>query len=91
MDRLAALKARHEVIRDVRGLGCYFGVEIGGAVAAAANALADRLLYGCLARGLSFKLGAGNVVTLCPPLTIPDDQFGSAFTILDEALSELSR
>jgi 4-aminobutyrate aminotransferase len=91
MDRLAALKARHEAIRDVRGLGCYFGVEIGGADPAAANALADRLLYGCLARGLSFKLGAGNVVTLCPPLTIPEDQFSAAFTILDEALSELSR
>ena len=54
------------------------------------SALADRLLYRCLAAGLSFKLGGGNVVTLCPPLTIRQDQFDAAFTILDEALADLS-
>ena len=90
MARLEALKARHRAIRAIRGLGCYFGVEIDGADAHAANALADRLLYRCLAAGLSFKLGGGNVVTLCPPLTIPEEQFDAAFAILDETLSDLS-
>ena len=90
LERLAAMKARHAMIRDIRGFGCYFGVEIGGADPHAANVLADRLLYLCLAGGLSFKLGGGNVVTLCPPLTIPEEQFDAAFTILDEALSDLS-
>ena len=84
LERLEALKARHPAIRDVRGLGCYFGVEIGGE-ADAANARADRILYACLERGLSFKLGGGNVVTLCPPLTIPLDQFHAAFDILEKA------
>jgi 4-aminobutyrate aminotransferase len=84
------MKARHPAIRAIRGLGCYFGVEIDGADPSAANALADRLLYRCLAAGLSFKLGGGNVVTLCPPLTIRQDQFDAAFTILDEALADLS-
>jgi 4-aminobutyrate aminotransferase len=88
--RLQAMKVRHPAIRDVRGFGCYFGVEIDGPDALTANALAVRLLYLCLARGLSFKLGGGNVVTLCPPLTIPNDQFEAAFAILDEALSDLS-
>ena len=54
MARLEALKARHRAIRAIRGLGCYFGVEIDGADQHAANALADRLLYRCLAAGLSF-------------------------------------
>ncbi|WP_158815819.1 aspartate aminotransferase family protein [Methylocapsa sp. S129] len=89
LERLKALKARHAAIRDIRGLGCYFGVEIDGADQGAANALAERLLYLCLARGLCFKLGGGNVATLCPPLTIPEEQFDAAFTILDQALSEL--
>ena len=86
MDRLGALKAKHPVVHDVRGLGCYFGLEIGGP---GAEALADRLLYACLARGLSFKLGGGTVVTLCPPLTIREDEFEQAFAILDAGLSEV--
>jgi hypothetical protein len=49
--------------------------------------LADRLLYDCLARGLSFTLGGGNVITLCPPLTIAEDEFNRAFAVLDEALA----
>ncbi len=86
LERLRAAKARHPVIEDVRGLGCYFGVELGGHDPAG---LADRLLYRCLAKGLSFKLGGGRIVTLCPPLTIPLDQFDAALTILDEGLGEL--
>ena len=62
------MKARHPVIRDVRGLGCYFGVEIGGDDP---PGFADRLLYRCLAKGLSFKLGGGKVVTLCPAADDP--------------------
>jgi 4-aminobutyrate aminotransferase len=87
LQRLRDMKARHSVIRDVRGLGCYFGVEIGGHDPAG---FADHLLYRCLARGLSFKLGAGRVITLCPPLTIPLDEFEAGLAILDEALCELS-
>ena len=84
---LRDMQARHPAIRDVRGFGCYFGVEIGGGDPAG---LADRLLYRCLAKGLSFKVGAGRIVTLCPPLTIPLDQFDAALTILDQALSEFA-
>jgi 4-aminobutyrate aminotransferase len=80
------MKGRHPVIQDVRALGCYFGVEIGGHDPAG---LADRVLYRCLANGLSFKLGGGRIVTLCPPLTIPLDEFDAALAILDEALGEL--
>ena len=85
LERLEAMRARHAVIRDVRGLGCYFGVEIGGANPAG---LAERLMYRCLAGGLSFKVGGYDVLTLCPPLTIPLNEFDEAFSILDRALSE---
>jgi len=88
MMRLEALRARHPSIADVRGFGCYFGVEIGGA-RETANRRADAILYACLRRGLSFKIGGGNVVTLCPPLTIPLDQFHTAFDILEAAFDEI--
>src|SRR5277367_4415356 len=86
LERLCKMKSGHPVIHDVRGLGCYFGVEIGGHDP---TGFADRLLYRCLAKGLSFKLGSGRVVTLCPPLTIPLDEFDAALALLDEALGEL--
>jgi 4-aminobutyrate aminotransferase len=85
LERLREMKVRHSIIGDVRGLGCYFGVEIGGADPAG---FAERLMYRCLAAGLSFKIGGGNIVTLCPPLTIPFNEFDEALSILDRALSE---
>jgi 4-aminobutyrate aminotransferase len=87
LERLAAMKARHAAIQDIRSLGAYFGVVIAGRDKADANARADRLMYACLERGLSFKLGGGNVATLCPPLTIPREQFERAFDILEESLA----
>jgi 4-aminobutyrate aminotransferase len=86
-ERLAAMKSRHPRIADVRHFGTYFGVEIGGPDAAE---FADRLMYACLARGLSFKVGGGNVVTLCPPLTIALMDFDKAFDIVEDAIAELA-
>ena len=45
-------------------------------------------MYRCPAGGLSFKIGGGNVLTLCPPLTIPFQQFDEAFSIFEDALSD---
>lgn len=51
--------------------------------------LAERVLYHCLARGLSFKLSAGNCITWHPPLIVTKEQLTYAFSLLDEALQEL--
>jgi 4-aminobutyrate aminotransferase len=86
LGRLRRLRTRHPRIEDVRAFGAYFGLEIGGADAVD---FADRLMYRSLEKGLSFKVGGGNVVTLCPPLTISLDDFGAAFDRLGEALADL--
>ena len=46
-------------------------------------------MYRCLARGLSFKVGQGNVLTLSPPLIIAPQQLEDALDIVDAALSEV--
>lgn len=84
---LEEISARHPLVCDVRSLGCYFGVEIAGADVDEANARTEQILYACLRRGLSFKVGGGNIVTLCPPLTIADAEFDQAFAILDASLT----
>jgi 4-aminobutyrate aminotransferase len=48
---------------------------------------AELVMYECLARGLSFKIGQGNVLTLAPPLVIARADLDAALGILDEALT----
>jgi 4-aminobutyrate aminotransferase len=81
--RLDEIAKRKTCITDVRALGAYFGVQVASAE------IAERAMYACLERGLSFKIGGGDVLTLCPPLTIPEADFDRAFAILDEALGTI--
>ena len=83
MTRLSEIAARRPAVTDVRSCGAYFGVEV------ASPEIAERAMYACLERGLSFKIGGGDVLTLCPPLTIPEADFDRAFAILDEALGAI--
>ena len=87
LERLRAIAARHEAVTDVRGLGLYFGVAIGRRHARRGQCTRRGLLYACLERGLSFKIGGGNVVTLCPPLTIEVAELDRAFAILEASLT----
>lgn len=70
-------------VRAVRGLGLYFGIELADA------ARADAAMYRCLERGLSFKIGGGNVITLCPPLTVTEAELAQAFDIVAKVLGGL--
>jgi 4-aminobutyrate aminotransferase len=47
---------------------------------------AERILYGALSRGLSFKVSGGNVLTLMPPLTVSDAELARATDILDASV-----
>jgi 4-aminobutyrate aminotransferase len=88
--RLQAMKARHPLIGDVRGLGLLLGVELVRDRATKEPAVeeADAVLYRCLERGLSFKTTFGNVLTLTPPLIVTKAEIDQAFSILDAALAE---
>jgi 4-aminobutyrate aminotransferase len=91
--RLEAMKSRHPLIGDVRGLGLLAGVELVAdqtSRAPAADA-ADAVMYAALSRGLSFKLTMGSVITLAPPLTVTKDELDRALVILDECLSDVER
>lgn len=84
--RLGAMASALPGLGAVRSLGLYFGVEVLGATPAEAADRADAVLYAALRRGLSFKIGGGNILTLCPPLTIAEAQLDDAFGRLDEAI-----
>jgi taurine---2-oxoglutarate transaminase len=96
-EQLAGLQERHPAIGEVRGLGCFWGIELvknretreplvpfnatGEAFAPVA-----RLSKAALERGL-YLMTHWNVVMVCPPLTITHEEIDEGIGILDEALT----
>ncbi len=89
LERLRALKEKHRVIGDVRGIGLLLGVELAGDSGEPAVEAAEKVMYGCLAKGLSFKVTMGSILTLTPPLTITREEMDRALDIIDASLGEL--
>ncbi|MEM6634668.1 MAG: aspartate aminotransferase family protein [Pseudomonadota bacterium] len=80
----------HPNVADIRGRGAMFGVELvrDRAEMAPNPELAEMVLYRCLAQGLSFKISAGNVLTLSPPLTISDEDLDHALDVVVSAVGD---
>jgi 4-aminobutyrate aminotransferase len=90
LGRLEAMRERQSLIGDVRGRGLLLAVELvtDRKARTPASDAADAVLYRALAKGLSFKLAMGNVITLTPPLIIGGNELGDALDILEEAIAE---
>jgi len=95
--RLRALQERHPAIGDVRGLGCFWGIELVrdretreplvpfNATGEAFTPVA-RMAKAALDGGL-YLMTHWNVIMICPPLNITTDELDEGIAILDEALS----
>ena len=96
-DALGGLQARHPSIGDVRGKGCFWGLELvkdrgtremlvpynaGGEAAAPVS----RLAKAALEQGLSL-MTHWNVIMVVPPLTITPDEAEEGVAVLDDVLS----
>ena len=89
MDRLIKMQSRLPLIHEVRGLGLYLGIELRCDGKPACDE-ADRVLYHSLSRGLSYKVGGGCVLTLCPPMMITSDELDKALDIIEEGITSVS-
>ncbi|HXY17463.1 MAG TPA: aminotransferase class III-fold pyridoxal phosphate-dependent enzyme [Gaiellaceae bacterium] len=96
-EALGRLAARHPSVGDVRGLGCFWGVELvknretremlvpfnaGGEAAAPVT----RVARAALERGL-YLMTHWNVVMVCPPLTITHEEAEEGVAVLDDVLA----
>lgn len=88
-NRLNGLREKHPSVGEIRGLGLFLGAPIvqPDRPDRSDPGRAERVLYECLARGLSFKTTMGSILTLTPPLTVTEAEIDRAVGILDEALS----
>jgi taurine---2-oxoglutarate transaminase len=96
-DELRGLQERHPSIGEVRGLGCFWGIELvrnretreplvpfnatGEAFAPVA-----RVAKAALERGL-YLMTHWNVIMVCPPLTITREEIDEGIGVLDEVLA----
>jgi 4-aminobutyrate aminotransferase-like enzyme len=89
---LEALREKHAVIGDVRGMGLMQGVELvkDRKTKEPAGDLTNRVLERTRANGLIVGKGGlhANVVRMSPPLNIPKADIDQAVAILDKSLSE---
>ena len=89
LERMQTIKARHSLVADVRGIGLLLGIEL-VRDGKPARREAEQVMYHCLAQGLSFKVGQGNVLTLSPPLIIGEMDLDRAFDVIDAALTAVA-
>ncbi|MBJ6368954.1 aspartate aminotransferase family protein [Snuella sedimenti] len=87
---LEALKRKHPLISEVRGLGLLWGLELRyPETNKAAYTEAEKIMYSCLSQGLSFKVSQGHVLQLSPALTIQRNDLQKAIHILDKAFGTI--
>jgi predicted acetylornithine/succinylornithine family transaminase len=82
-DRLKAVAARHPVVKDVRGAGVMWGIELDRPAADVVQAALDR--------GLLINRTSDTVIRLLPPYIITADEFDAGIDILEEALAAVFR
>jgi taurine--2-oxoglutarate transaminase len=98
---LRELAAKHPSVGDVRGLGCFWALElvrnretreplVPYNAAGPAAAPINEVVGACKARGL-WPFSHFNRIHVCPPLTTPDDEVRLGLSILDEALAEADK
>ena len=93
--RLTELKARHEEIGDVRGMGLLRGIELvkDRETREPWHELGALTTERCLALGLSMNIRRrperGSVWRIAPPLTVAREDVDLAMTIFDQALTEM--
>ena len=75
--RLSALQAELSVIKEVRGLGLMWGLEL--------TQEGTPMVAACRERGLLVNCTQGNVLRLLPPLVITDQELDAALAILQDA------
>jgi len=92
LERLNDMMDRHQLIGDVRGRGCLFGIELvkNRQSKEPASNKAEEILYRCLEKGLSFKISMDSVLSLYPALVTTRAEMEAALDIIDQSILEAS-
>jgi len=77
-ERLSELKARHESIVDVRGMGLLLGMKL--------NIEGDAIVNSCMEKGFLINCIQGNILRFIPPLIVEKEEIDALVACLDGIL-----
>ena len=77
-ERLSGLKAKHESIVDVRGMGLLLGMNL--------EMEGDTIVKSCMEKGFLINCIQGNILRFIPPLIIEKEEIDALIACLDEVL-----
>jgi acetylornithine/N-succinyldiaminopimelate aminotransferase len=80
-EKLESLKAKHQIIDHVRGIGLMIGIQLSGP----GSEIVDK----CLESGLRINCTQGNILRFMPAMIVNKGQIDDAVEILDSVLSEM--
>ena len=94
---LEELKAKHQVIGEVRGLGVFWALDLGKdratkeplAPYGASNPAMNELVAACKKLGL-FPFNNYNRIHVCPPCNVSEAEVREGFAILDQAFTSIA-
>jgi 4-aminobutyrate aminotransferase-like enzyme len=92
LERLERMKAEHEIIGDVRALGCLMGVElVKDRATKEPFDEAGRMVYvKAFRKGLAW-IPAGHILRMSPPIVMNEAELLRGLDIIDEAIGETAR
>lgn len=77
-ERLSELKAKHESIVDVRGMGLLLGMKL--------EMEGDTIVKSCMEKGFLINCIQGNILRFIPPLIVEKEEIDALIGCLDEIL-----
>jgi len=77
-ERLSGLKAKHESIVDVRGMGLLLGMKL--------KMEGDTIVKSCMEKGFLINCIQGNILRFIPPLIVEKEEIDALIACLDEIL-----
>ncbi len=86
MAKLTALKSRHAVIGDVRGLGLMLGVDFEDSGRKPDGKFRNRVMRKSFEKGLLLLSCGESTLRFCPPLVVTQDEIVTAVEIFDSAI-----
>ena len=81
-ERLSGLKAKHESIVDVRGMGLLLGMKL--------EIEGDTIVNSCMEKGFLINCIQGNILRFIPPLIVEKEQIDALVVCLDEIFLNLA-
>jgi 4-aminobutyrate aminotransferase len=91
--RLLEMKAKYEIVGDVRGMGLFIGVEIVRNKKTKERGVneAEQIIQYCFHHGLLVITAGRNTLRVIPPLNTSEDELFEGLDILEEAISEANK